>query len=52
MFFDPRKYDFSRVGRMKFNIKLHDKAEYAPTDALRTNGHGTRSRSDRRTLDE
>ncbi len=22
MFFDPRKYDFSRVGRMKFNIKL------------------------------
>ena len=30
MFFDPRKYDFSRVGRMKFNIKLHDKADYAP----------------------
>ncbi len=27
MFFDPRKYDFSRVGRMKFNIKLHDKAD-------------------------
>ena len=25
MFFDPRKYDFSRVGRMKFNIKLHDR---------------------------
>jgi len=24
MFFDPRKYDFSRVGRMKFNIKLYD----------------------------
>ena len=24
MFFDPRKYDFSRVGRMKFNIKLFD----------------------------
>jgi len=23
MFFDPRKYDFSRVGRMKFNIKLY-----------------------------
>src|SRR5437899_4802997 len=22
MFFDPRKYDFSRVGRFKFNIKL------------------------------
>ncbi len=27
MFFDSRKYDFSRVGRMKFNIKLHDKAD-------------------------
>ena len=22
MFFDPRRYDFSRVGRLKFNIKL------------------------------
>ncbi len=30
MFFDPRKYDFSRVGRMKFNIKLYDRADYAP----------------------
>ena len=27
MFFDPRKYDFSRVGRMKFNIKLFDNSE-------------------------
>src|SRR5437660_915614 len=27
MFFDPRKYDFSRVGRLKFNIKLYDKNE-------------------------
>jgi DNA-directed RNA polymerase subunit beta len=27
MFFDPRKYDFSRVGRMKFNIKLHEHAD-------------------------
>jgi DNA-directed RNA polymerase subunit beta len=24
MFFDPRKYDFSRVGRLKFNIKLFE----------------------------
>ena len=24
MFFDSRKYDFSRVGRLKFNIKLFD----------------------------
>jgi DNA-directed RNA polymerase subunit beta len=30
MFFDPRKYDFSRVGRMKFNIKIHDDEKYAP----------------------
>jgi DNA-directed RNA polymerase subunit beta len=32
MFFDARKYDFSRVGRMKFNIKLHDKAEATSLD--------------------
>src|SRR6201984_1329259 len=24
IFFDPRKYDFSRVGRLKFNIKLFE----------------------------
>ncbi len=32
MFFDPRKYDFSRVGRMKFNIKLHGEEEATPLD--------------------
>ncbi len=32
MFFDSRKYDFSRVGRMKFNIKLHDKADATALD--------------------
>jgi DNA-directed RNA polymerase subunit beta len=32
MFFDPRKYDFSRVGRMKFNIKIHDNEKYAPPE--------------------
>ncbi len=32
MFFDPRKYDFSRVGRMKFNIKLYDQADATPLD--------------------
>jgi len=32
MFFDPRKYDFSRVGRMKFNIKLYDRADATPLD--------------------
>src|SRR6201996_3567574 len=29
MFFDPRKYDFSRVGRLKFNIKM---GLYTPLD--------------------
>src|SRR5271156_2707851 len=32
MFFDPRKYDFSRVGRMKFNIKLYEKIDQSPLD--------------------
>ncbi|MEX2262807.1 MAG: DNA-directed RNA polymerase subunit beta [Bryobacteraceae bacterium] len=32
MFFDARKYDFSRVGRMKFNIKLFDKADATALD--------------------
>jgi DNA-directed RNA polymerase subunit beta len=37
MFFDPRKYDFSRVGRLKFNIKLGmetplEKRTLDPTD--------------------
>jgi DNA-directed RNA polymerase subunit beta len=31
MFFDARKYDFSRVGRMKFNIKLYQRAEARTT---------------------
>ena len=31
MFFDPRKYDFSRVGRMKFSIKIHDAPETPET---------------------
>ncbi|MFZ5928504.1 MAG: DNA-directed RNA polymerase subunit beta [Acidobacteriota bacterium] len=30
MFFDPRKYDFSRVGRMKFNIKIYENPEWTP----------------------
>ena len=32
MFFDSRKYDFSRVGRLKFNIKLHDRGDATPLD--------------------
>ncbi|HEV2170226.1 MAG TPA: DNA-directed RNA polymerase subunit beta, partial [Candidatus Binatus sp.] len=32
MFFDPRKYDFSRVGRLKFNIKLYESQDATPLD--------------------
>ncbi len=32
MFFDSRKYDFSRVGRMKFNIKLKGEIDATPLD--------------------
>ncbi|HKW77400.1 MAG TPA: DNA-directed RNA polymerase subunit beta [Terriglobales bacterium] len=32
MFFDPRKYDFSRVGRLKFNIKLHERDDATSLD--------------------
>ena len=34
MFFDARKYDFSRVGRLKFNIKIHENPEYASASWL------------------
>jgi DNA-directed RNA polymerase subunit beta len=52
MFFDHRKYDFSRVGRMKFNIKLHDNAEYAPEDWKQEAANQGRNPLDRRTLDK
>ncbi|MGB6157808.1 MAG: DNA-directed RNA polymerase subunit beta, partial [Acidobacteriaceae bacterium] len=32
MFFDPRKYDFSRVGRLKFNIKLYENQDASGLD--------------------
>src|ERR1051326_3658203 len=32
MFFDPRKYDFSRVGRLKFNIKLFENSDATTLD--------------------
>jgi DNA-directed RNA polymerase subunit beta len=32
MFFDARKYDFSRVGRLKFNIKLFEKQDATGLD--------------------
>src|SRR6202008_3834137 len=32
MFFYARKYDFSRVGRLKFNIKLYDNQDGTPLD--------------------
>jgi DNA-directed RNA polymerase subunit beta len=37
MFFDARKYDFSRVGRMKFSIKIYD----APESPVRRKLDGT-----------
>jgi DNA-directed RNA polymerase subunit beta len=58
MFFDPRKYDFSRVGRMKFNIKLHDRTDYAPErwhaeqEERGKKGEKVRDALDRRTLDQ
>ncbi len=52
MFFDPRKYDFSRVGRMKFNIKLYDKADYVPQSWLDNPETRSRNPLDRRVLDE
>ena len=33
MFFDARKYDFSRVGRLKFNIKLFEKNDATNLDS-------------------
>ncbi len=50
MFFDPRKYDFSRVGRMKFNIKLYDKIDYVNEKWARENSGKTPL--DKRTLDQ
>ncbi|HEV2708738.1 MAG TPA: DNA-directed RNA polymerase subunit beta [Edaphobacter sp.] len=32
MFFDARKYDFSRVGRLKFNIKLYENQDASGLD--------------------
>ena len=32
MFFDARKYDFSRVGRLKFNIKLYENQDATSLD--------------------
>ena len=50
MFFDPRKYDFSRVGRMKFNIKLYDKIDYVNEKWAKENP--SKSPLDKRTLDQ
>ncbi len=51
MFFDSRKYDFSRVGRMKFNIKLYADMEYAPETWLAAEENKGKTPLDRRTLD-
>jgi len=52
MFFDPRKYDFSRVGRMKFNIKIHDDAEFAPESWKQKPENKGRHPLDRKILDQ
>ncbi|HYP08949.1 MAG TPA: DNA-directed RNA polymerase subunit beta, partial [Bryobacteraceae bacterium] len=53
MFFDERKYDFSRVGRMKFNIKVHDNAEYEPAGWREKDPRNKdKSALDRRILDQ
>jgi DNA-directed RNA polymerase subunit beta len=51
MFFDDRKYDFSRVGRMKFNIKIHDNADFAPESWVQNPDNKNRNPLDRRILD-
>src|SRR5215467_3528406 len=43
MFFDPRKYDFSRVGRMKFNIKLYDRSDATALDKRTLDGDDFKS---------
>jgi DNA-directed RNA polymerase subunit beta len=58
MFFDARKYDFSRVGRMKFNIKIHEDEKFTPEgwveqqEALKKEGKPSFTNPlDRRVLD-
>ncbi|HEY3170590.1 MAG TPA: DNA-directed RNA polymerase subunit beta [Thermoanaerobaculia bacterium] len=51
MFFDPKKYDFSRVGRFKFNIKLEadsseDTRTLTPNDIFRVVGYLLRLKRD------
>jgi len=52
MFFDPRTYDFSRVGRMKFNIMLHDKVDYAPKSWLENEENKNKDPLNRTVLDQ
>jgi DNA-directed RNA polymerase subunit beta len=52
MFFDPKKYDFSRVGRFKFNIKMEsegaslDTRTLTPGDIYKVIGYLLRLRKD------
>src|SRR6266852_1642066 len=51
MFFDPKKYDFSRVGRFKFNIKMESEGSLetrtlTPDDIYRVVGYLLRLRKD------
>ncbi|MCE5306948.1 MAG: DNA-directed RNA polymerase subunit beta [Acidobacteriales bacterium] len=54
MFFDARKYDFSRVGRMKFNIKLHDRVDYAPPGWMESEENNNKKKDplNRKVLDQ
>ena len=45
MFFDPRKFDFSRVGRLKFNIKMGKPERDRIEDPLASGGRLLRSGS-------
>ena len=57
MFFDPRKYDFSRVGRLKFNIKMAvdtplEKRTLDQEDFLATIGYLLKLRRNLGTVDD
>jgi DNA-directed RNA polymerase subunit beta len=57
MFFDPRKYDFSRVGRLKFNIKMEmesplDKRTLDPADFIAVIKYLLRLRKNIGTVDD
>ena len=57
MFFDPRKYDFSKVGRLKFNIKLGldtplDERTLSPKDFCESIGYLLKLKANIGSLDD